>query len=96
MLKYVSEFTVTGCGDFPLDMLRYDRCSPFSSQDANSVGLNTMAACSETALKTLTEPRTVRLIRFTEGKGKNFNDNPTARRWESFGWKVTSVEFRKL
>ena len=27
------EYVVTGRGDFPLDMLRYDRCWPMSSSD---------------------------------------------------------------
>lgn len=30
-------FTVTGFGDFPFDMLRYDRCSPLTSDDARSI-----------------------------------------------------------
>ena len=90
MLKYVCEFTVEGEGEFPLDMLRYDRCSPFDSTDANAIGADPFDVRSEDG------PRTVKLIRFTEGKGKNYNDNPTARRWESFGWKVVKVEFRKL
>lgn len=27
-------FTVTGSGQFPMDMLRYDNCWPYTSEDA--------------------------------------------------------------
>ena len=88
MLKYVCEFNVSGTGDFPIDMLRYDRCSPYSSQDAGKIGSGGLADYCDT--------RTVKLIRFTQGKGKNYKDNPTNDRWKSFGWAVSNVEFRKL
>lgn len=88
MFNYVCEFEVEGGGDFPFDMLRYDRCSPFTSEDAASIGLDPWEAREDT--------RKIRLVRFTEGYGKNYNDNPTVRRWASFGWKVTKVEFRNL
>lgn len=31
------EFTVEGKGEFPLDMLRYDRCWPATGSDANRI-----------------------------------------------------------
>ena len=30
-------FTVRGIGQFPIDMLRYDRCWPFASFDAQAI-----------------------------------------------------------
>lgn len=42
-------FTVTGRGEFPFDMLRYDRCFPHGPQDV------------ETMLEGNTGPRTVTL-----------------------------------
>lgn len=33
MKAYIHEFTVEGSGNFPLDMLRYDGCYPYESED---------------------------------------------------------------
>lgn len=30
-------FTVYGCGDFPIDMLRHGRCWPLSCQDTSQI-----------------------------------------------------------
>ena len=35
---YVTEFTVSGKGHFPLDMLRYDACHPARSEDVSLIG----------------------------------------------------------
>lgn len=35
---YLFRLTVEGSGDFPVDMLRYDRCIPFTGEDAHKVG----------------------------------------------------------
>lgn len=52
-MKYYS-FMVEGRGAFPVDMLRYDRCHPRSSEDAaNLLG---------------TDKRIVELIKFVENK----------------------------
>ena len=34
---YVSLLTVEGRGDFPWDMLRYDRCVPYTGEDASKM-----------------------------------------------------------
>lgn len=88
--KYVSTFKVTGHGEFPFDMLRYDRCFP-ASEAQDSYKLRT----PETAID-YGEERSVVLRRYTEGNGKNFGDNPTNARWASFGWSVSEVVFHKL
>lgn len=38
--KRLVEFRVSGVGYFPVDMLRYDRCWPATTDDAVSVGAN--------------------------------------------------------
>jgi len=86
MLKYACEFTVTGMGRIPMDMLRYDRATPLSQRDAS--------AADNPAYTN--EPVSVRLIRYTEGKGRNYADNSTVKRWNSFGWQVTDITWRKL
>lgn len=88
MYKYACEFTVTGTGEFPIDMMRYDRATPLSQLDASHT------------ISSFTNPEdeaySVRLIRFTEGKGRNHADNPTVDRWQSFGWQVSDVTWRKM
>ena len=34
---FVSVLIVEGCGDFPVDMLRYDRCVPDTEEDAHAI-----------------------------------------------------------
>lgn len=85
MPVYVQEFEVEGKGYFPLDMLRYDNCFPRFEESS--------AEIANTFLNWSTEIRTVTLSRFITFKG----NAPTFKRWESFGWRVTSVELpRKL
>lgn len=85
-LKYACEFTVTGIGPVPIDMLRYDRCTPTTQED---VGKLTSAGSYDGQVA-------VKMIRFTESKGRNHADFPTADRWRSFGWIVSDVTWRKL
>jgi hypothetical protein len=69
-------FTVAGPGRFPIDMLRYDRCYPKTSEDASEI--------SRTFLKTLVnEYCRVDLIS---------EDDPTEGRWRSFGWHIESKD----
>jgi hypothetical protein len=65
-------YSVQGSGSFPIDMLRYDRCWP-ASEGSDSAGIYYSHALGDN------ESRTVCLIGI---------DQPTERRWESFGWKV--------
>lgn len=69
-------FVVTGKGQFPIDMLRYDRCFPQGQDDV-------LAAFSESAAREgLT--RGVRMASDREIP-------PTDGRWRSFGWTVSQV-----
>jgi hypothetical protein len=70
------EFTVTGSGPFPTDMLRYDLCWPASEKDSTAIDGRYFG---ETALP----HRSINL------KGLK---TPTIARWRSFGWTVLPLE----
>lgn len=74
---YSIQFTVEGCGDFPVDMLRYDCCFPATSDDAIQLTPRDLASRRSVTLK--------KFVRYA-------NSVPTEGRWKSFGWTVTSVE----
>ena len=79
-LKYVVKFTVTGTGHFPVDMLRYDRCLPDSSEDWDSA----MRRKDESDTFN-TRARSVHMIRHVPRKDMGV----TEARWASFGWRVS-------
>ncbi len=68
---------VTGIGDFPFDMLRYDACWPQDSQDV--VNMTHVYRELETNRQIA---RTVKLKSFYQF---------TPARWASFGWNLTGV-----
>jgi hypothetical protein len=70
-------FTVEGQYPFPIDMLRYDSAYPATSDDAVQIS----AALRGLRRGDEKRTRTVTLRSFRQ---------PTAARWESFGWKVTA------
>ena len=72
----VKYFTVSGRGQFPIDMLRHDACWPNTSQDATVIQ-NTLAD-REFRLK---GPWEVRLATYDK-------NTPTVGRWNSFMCKV--------
>ena len=73
-------FTVVGRGDFPTDMLRYDRAYPANTEDALRIAPSRYADPSNW------DTRKVELI------SQNL---PTIGRWESFGWQVIPDSVRK-
>ena len=86
MASYATLFTVEGVGEFPFDMLRYDTCYPLTSEDVH------------TMLTPLHEkPRRRKVRMSTRSDNKYAADNAvTEARWESFLWRVSEVEVRKL
>ncbi len=68
-------FTVRGVGSFPLDMLRYDRCSPVTSEDVVNMAASLQAQSNV--------PYEIHLISSTF--------QPTKERWALFGYKVVEV-----
>ena len=90
MYKYANEFTVTGNGELPFDMLRYDRAVPLTQIDASKATSSFNGSLSGPGVWE------IRLVRFTEGNGRNHADNPTVDRWKSFGWTVSNVTWRRM
>ena len=75
----MTKFTVQGRMVFPVDMLRYDACWPYTTEDAIEI------ACSLDRVDP-PEVRTVTLITSMNRIAKG--------RWESFGWKVLNEKSR--
>lgn len=75
------KFTVEGRGEFPFDMLRYDRCHPRTGVDAEML---------RPPAEPLSSPRCVTLVALA--RDSRFWE-PTRERWLSFGWHVIDVEF---
>ena len=65
-----SFFRVTGSSTFPIDMLRYDRCWPATTEDAVAIG--TSLQRDRTRME-----RTIHLVGLRP---------PTIGRWQSFMW----------
>jgi hypothetical protein len=68
------EFTVTGGGAFPIDMLRYDRCFPRDSY----------------AVENMMVGHGVRSVELVSYIPSDFRPDsvPTKGRWENFLWRV--------
>jgi len=66
------EYFVSGTGEFPFDMLRYDSCWPATGEDAAKIALPFGDA----------NRRKVRSIRLRSYRP------PTVARWSSFTWSV--------
>lgn len=71
------EFEVTGTGEFPMDMLRYDRCWPAHEDDSRRIGDSHVTLAGVKSVE-----RTIGLA------GLKL---PTVARWASFGWLVRAV-----
>lgn len=65
-------FTVEGMGEFPLDMLRYDRAWPERVEDCIAIKWGARAPDGLQSVTLRTASRTA----------------PTRERWRSFGWNV--------
>ncbi len=82
---YLLQFKVTGCGAFPLDMLRYDACYPATQDDVDN-----LAASSELALQGCTRTYTLHRRQLLK------SETPTVKRWESFLWSCRVMNVRKV
>jgi len=76
---YSYEATVSGPYTFPVDMLQYDECFPSSEADAGEIEDTTLGASR------------VNRVHVTRVSLRRRGEPFTARRWESFGWKVEGV-----
>lgn len=85
-LKYVVTYKVTGCGEFPWDMLRYDRSSPYSEAE-DSYRMSRVNG----------DERTIKLLTYVESpKVLKLGFKPCVKRWESFGWSVSEITVEKM
>jgi hypothetical protein len=86
MAFYIVTFEVTGKTNFPLDMLRYDRCFPVRGEDADSIG---QSLRSDIRIKEKVDglPDGVFRIRL-ERVTMLAAPGVTSARWSSFGWSV--------
>jgi hypothetical protein len=73
---YRFKVTVRGNGQFPVDMLRYDRCWPASEQDSYKMSRDWAEGVRDVVL--LTDHDRIW--------------QPTVGRWRSFTWEVVSSE----
>jgi len=80
---YRHEFTVTGRGRFPMDMLRYDACYPRDGEAVVGIEVDWISKTYYRAL------RTVRLVHYGP-----YGWSPTEGRWSSFLWGVNTREVR--
>lgn len=68
------KFKVQGRGHFPIDMLRYDSCFPYSGTDSGEIQSRLERRPAEGVIEL--------------GAYHNKNWKPTTGRWDSFLWKV--------
>jgi len=73
----LKRFTVEGSGEFPLDMLRSDRCWPAGADDAARIGAHYGMA----------DPDGVRARSVTLETAEKYA--PNRQRWLSFRWRVS-------
>ena len=72
----LKRFTVAGTGEFPLDMLRSDRCWPAGADDAARIG----------AHYGMVDPDCARARTVTLETAEKYA--PNRQRWLSFRWRV--------
>lgn len=73
-------FAVTGSGDFPFDMLRYDSCWPACESESAKIAIGSYA-----------EPLGMRTVALACKPGDNWRSVPNVKRWHSFGWKASDL-----
>lgn len=66
---------------FPLDMMRYDRCTPRTQSDVNDIVISENLALE-------LEPKPITMVHYSHGFRRW---QPTVDRWKSFGWEVVKV-----
>ena len=77
MRTTIITFTVDGTGQFPADMLRWDRCYPVDTTSAMGIVTTDRLRDVPVRLATVREDTDLHI---------------TELRWQSFGWTVTSIE----
>ncbi|MGW8181735.1 MAG: hypothetical protein ACWGQW_23640 [bacterium] len=65
----------------PLEMMRYDRCTPFEQADVSELACLEVGIADESIAP-------IQMVHYEHG---NKNWKPTEARWRSFGWMVQSI-----
>jgi hypothetical protein len=81
MPRYIHTARVQGVGEFPLDMLRYDRCTPHREEDSARIPIDSRRTAGEW----------VEIQAATDSKVVPW----TVARWHSFGWRIEHLQTRK-
>lgn len=86
---YRQSAKITGRGEFPIDMLRYDRACPYSETDSY-----TIRDSQGGGLVLMGKPDTwdVTVVRYVTTKDQKW----TVARWQSFGVSITPGTVEKL
>lgn len=79
--RFRTTFVVTGAFPFPIDMLRYDRCTPDRELDSGVI---------QQTFERQGERGSYSVQVRHEGEDKKWE--PTLGRWHSFGWKVIQLD----
>jgi hypothetical protein len=82
MKVYQQRWEVEGSMSFPVDMLRYDSCFPFSETESYKI-----IKCMEGNNR---GPVRVIVHRY---RSSGMSKEPNAQRWQSFGWKIVEGSF---
>jgi hypothetical protein len=69
--------TVSGVSSFPIDMLRYDRCTPMHETDSGRIQQSMWRGIAG-------EKEEINLL--------YVDREPTEARWKSFGWEIVKTE----
>jgi len=72
--------TVQGAGDIPIDMLRYDRCTPEHETDSGLIARSFFPSAFSPGEKN------------TQINLLYVDREPTEGRWKSFGWEIVKTE----
>lgn len=81
-MKYLVRFTVKGFGQFPIDMLRYDRCFPDTEKDSEEL-LATFNTAAVWEINLAAYCRTKSWL-------------PCNGRWNSFGCDIGNLSITKI
>jgi hypothetical protein len=81
---YIQKAIIKGRGEFPVDMLRYDRCAPYTEQGAYEL--------RDTIAKGDGHQWELTVVRYVTTKTAKWSID----RWQSFGVDITPGDTEKL
>lgn len=96
-MKYIAVVKVKPIGPmrmFPIDMLRYDRMTPFTESDSAEITANIMGRDGGNIPYVMPSYGYIFLQKLVERKEPSGVITPL--RWQSFGWEAAIHEWRSL